>query len=43
LLKWCNEAPDIIQTFENSAPTYENVVCDLVSNPDLAEHFTPEG
>ena len=34
---------DIIQTFENSAPTYENEVCDLVANPDLAEHFTPEG
>ena len=34
---------DIIQTFESSAPTYENEVCNLIENPDLAEHFTPEG
>lgn len=34
---------DIIATFEDSAPTYENEVCNLIENPDLAEHFTPEG
>ncbi|MGC1428506.1 MAG: ABC transporter substrate-binding protein [Albidovulum sp.] len=34
---------DILQTFEDSAPTYENEVCNLIENPDLAEHFTPEG
>lgn len=34
---------DIIETFSDAAPTYENEVCDLIENPDLAEHFTPEG
>ena len=34
---------DIIETFVDAAPTYENEMCDLIANPDLAEHFTPEG
>lgn len=34
---------DIVQTFADSAPTYENEKCDLVANPKTAEHFTPEG
>lgn len=34
---------NIVQTFSNSAPTYENDKCDLVANPKTAEHFTPEG
>lgn len=34
---------DIVQTFADSAPTYENEKCDLVANPNTAEHFTPEG
>lgn len=34
---------DIIQTFADSAPTYENEKCDLIANPTTAEHFTPEG
>ena len=33
---------EIVQTFSNSAPTYENEKCNLIENPDLAEHFTPE-
>ena len=38
-----NNGFDIIATFEDAAPTYENEVCNLIENPDLAEHFTPEG
>jgi len=34
---------DIIETFADSAPTYENEMCNLIENPGLAEHFTPEG
>lgn len=34
---------DIIETFSDSAPTYENEMCNLIENPGLAEHFTPEG
>lgn len=34
---------DIVQTFADAAPTYENELCNLIDNPDLAEHFTPEG
>lgn len=34
---------DIIETFPNSAPTYENEMCNLVEVPTIAEHFTPEG
>ncbi|AGI67638.1 ABC transporter periplasmatic substrate-binding protein [Octadecabacter antarcticus 307] len=34
---------DIVETFADAAPTYENEMCDLIANPDLAEHFTPEG
>ncbi|MEO0544948.1 MAG: ABC transporter substrate-binding protein [Pseudomonadota bacterium] len=34
---------DIIATFPDAAPTYENDVCNLIDSPDLAEHFTPEG
>lgn len=33
----------IVQTFPNSEPTYENAKCNLIENPGLAEHFTPEG
>lgn len=33
----------IVQTFADSAPTYENDKCDLIANPKTAEHFTPEG
>ena len=38
-----NHGFEIIQTFEDAAPTYENEVCNLIENPGLAEHFTPEG
>lgn len=34
---------EIVQTFENAEPTYENAQCNLIENPGLAEHFTPEG
>lgn len=37
-----NHGFEIVETFEDVAPTYENEMCDLVANPDLAEHFTPE-
>lgn len=30
-----------IKTFEAVPASYENQRCDLISNPDLAEHFTP--
>lgn len=33
----------IVETFKDVAPAYENEKCDLVANPTLAEHFTPEG
>ena len=32
----------VLETFENVAPVYENEKCDLIANPDLAEHFTPD-
>lgn len=32
----------IIETFEDVAPSFENEMCDLVTNPELVEHFTPE-
>lgn len=32
-----------VETFEDVAASYENAKCDLIKNPDLAEHFTPEG
>jgi len=38
-----NNGFDIIATFPDAVPTYENEVCNLIDNPDLAEHFTPEG
>ena len=37
-----NHGFKIIQTFADSAPTYENEKCDLIANPKTAEHFTPE-
>lgn len=37
-----NNGFDIIETFPDAAPTFENEVCNLVDNPDLVEHFTPE-
>lgn len=33
---------EVVQTFANSAPTYENDKCNLIENPDLVEHFSPE-
>lgn len=33
----------ILQTFSDSEPYFENEKCDLVANPNTAEHFTPEG
>lgn len=38
-----NNGFEIIATFEDSEPTYENEVCNLIDNPDVAAHFTPEG
>jgi len=37
-----NHGFKIVEMFEDVAASYESKVCDLVSNPDLAEHFTPE-
>jgi urea transport system substrate-binding protein len=34
---------DIVQTFKDVEPAYENEVCDLVANPSLAKQFTPDG
>ncbi len=36
-----NHGFNTIQTFEAVPASYENQVCDLIANPDLAEHFTP--
>lgn len=33
----------LVKTFAAAPPTYENQVCDLVKNPGLVEHFTPDG
>ena len=33
---------DVVQVFEQVAPSYEDEVCDLVSDPAIAEHFVPE-
>ncbi|CZF78352.1 Aliphatic amidase expression-regulating protein [Grimontia celer] len=33
---------DIIKTFEDVAPVYENEKCDLVKQPRTAKHFSPE-
>ena len=33
---------DVVEVFEQVAPSYEDEVCDLVSNPETAEHFVPE-
>ncbi|MEP3299305.1 MAG: ABC transporter substrate-binding protein [Pseudoruegeria sp.] len=37
-----DHAFDTVEVIEAAAPSYENQVCDLVSNPDVAAHFTPE-
>lgn len=34
---------NILETFTDVAPSYENEKCDLIANPKLAEHFSPEG
>ncbi|WP_417228606.1 ABC transporter substrate-binding protein [Amphritea sp.] len=31
----------IIDTYPDAAPVYENQMCDLISHPKMAEHFTP--
>ena len=33
---------DVIQKLEAVAPSFEDEKCDLIANPDTAEHFTPE-
>jgi len=38
-----NHGFKIVQTFADSAPTYENDKCNLIDHPGLAEHFSPEG
>ncbi|WP_238400951.1 ABC transporter substrate-binding protein [Alloalcanivorax marinus] len=32
----------ILETFPSVAPFYENEKCDLIADPDLVEHFSPE-
>ena len=32
---------EVVETFESTPPTFENEVCDLIANPETAEHFTP--
>lgn len=36
-----NHGFEIVETFANAEPSYENAQCNLIENPDLAEHFTP--
>ncbi len=33
---------NILSTFADSAPAYENAKCDLITNPKTVAHFTPE-
>jgi branched-chain amino acid transport system substrate-binding protein len=33
----------VLETFPDVAPVFENEKCDLIANPNLAEHFQPEG
>jgi branched-chain amino acid transport system substrate-binding protein len=37
-----NHGFNIVETFEDAAPSYENEKCDLIANPNLVEHFTPK-
>ncbi|MEP2783242.1 MAG: transporter substrate-binding protein [Pseudoruegeria sp.] len=37
-----DHAFDTVEVIEVAAPSYEYQVCDLVSNPGVAAHFTPE-
>lgn len=32
----------IVETFTDVAPSFENEMCDLIENPSLVAHFTPE-
>lgn len=32
----------VLETVADVAPVFENEKCDLIANPDLAEHFTPD-
>lgn len=34
---------DVIETFEDTAPSFEDEMCDLIAKPDTAAHFTPAG
>jgi urea transport system substrate-binding protein len=34
---------DIIKTYEGAGPAFEDEKCDLIKNPETAEHFTPAG
>ncbi|MDJ0895078.1 MAG: ABC transporter substrate-binding protein [Alphaproteobacteria bacterium] len=38
-----NHGFDVAQVYEQVEPSYEDEVCDLIKNPDIAEHFVPEG
>ncbi|MET3602078.1 urea ABC transporter substrate-binding protein [Martelella mangrovi] len=38
-----NHGFTVLETFADVAPVYENEKCDLIANPDLVEHFSPEG
>jgi urea transport system substrate-binding protein len=33
---------DVIEVYKQVPPSYEDEVCDLVHNPDIAEHFVPK-
>lgn len=33
----------VVETVKDVAPSYENEKCDLIADPSLAQHFTPEG
>lgn len=33
---------DVIETYPDTAPDFENQMCDLVADPTIAAHFTPE-
>ena len=38
-----NHSFNVVETFDDVAPAYENAMCDLIADPTIATQFTPEG
>lgn len=37
-----NHGFDIVETFTDVEPSFENKMCNLIDNPNIVDHFTPE-